>query len=126
MDNTLQINIFIQWMLYNPISSNCFAATQFAIAMEFKEENLTTNYSLSVWEEWKSAICQPNFREVGIFNMYGTPAIPHYSDGVSCNQCLVYYVIYFCVILVAEMKIFIDIKFGVTLVEQLILHIYEH
>lgn len=38
-------------------------ATQFAISMGFKEENLTTNYSKSVWETWKAGNCQPNFRE---------------------------------------------------------------
>ena len=36
-------------------------ATQFAIQMGFPEENLTTNESNEIWEEWKSKNCQPNF-----------------------------------------------------------------
>ncbi|XP_002730593.1 N(4)-(Beta-N-acetylglucosaminyl)-L-asparaginase-like [Saccoglossus kowalevskii] len=38
-------------------------ATQFAIEMGFKEENLTTNKSREMWEKWKKANCQPNYRQ---------------------------------------------------------------
>jgi len=36
-------------------------ATEFALKMGFKEENLSTNHSLAMWEEWKKNGCQPNF-----------------------------------------------------------------
>lgn len=39
------------------------AATKFAIEMGFKEENLTTNRSRSIWEDWKKTNCQPNYRQ---------------------------------------------------------------
>lgn len=35
-------------------------ATQFAKQMGFKETNLSTNYSLDLWKQWKIN-CQPNF-----------------------------------------------------------------
>lgn len=40
-------------------------ATQFAVQMGFKETNLSTNYSLNLWNQWKTN-CQPNFWSVGI------------------------------------------------------------
>ncbi|XP_045204023.2 N(4)-(Beta-N-acetylglucosaminyl)-L-asparaginase-like [Mercenaria mercenaria] len=39
------------------------AATQFAVEMGFKEENLTTPYSEQLWKSWRNNNCQPNFRE---------------------------------------------------------------
>lgn len=36
-------------------------ATQFAVEMGFPHENLTTNESSEIWQEWKSRNCQPNF-----------------------------------------------------------------
>lgn len=36
-------------------------ATQFAVQMGFLYENLTTNESNEIWQEWKSKHCQPNF-----------------------------------------------------------------
>lgn len=36
-------------------------ATAFALKMGFKEENLSTPYSVKMWQEWKSNNCQPNF-----------------------------------------------------------------
>lgn len=36
-------------------------ATQFALSMGFKEENLSTAYSIQNWREWKDKSCQPNF-----------------------------------------------------------------
>ncbi|KAF8791843.1 N(4)-(Beta-N-acetylglucosaminyl)-L-asparaginase like protein [Argiope bruennichi] len=36
-------------------------ATKFAISMGFKEENLSTDYSLSLWKQWKENNCQPNY-----------------------------------------------------------------
>ncbi|XP_063955161.1 N(4)-(Beta-N-acetylglucosaminyl)-L-asparaginase-like [Lytechinus pictus] len=39
------------------------SATKFAIEMGFKQENLTTNKSRSMWEEWQKSNCQPNFRQ---------------------------------------------------------------
>lgn len=38
-------------------------ATQFATQMGFKETNLSTNYSLNLWDQWKTN-CQPNFWSV--------------------------------------------------------------
>lgn len=35
-------------------------ATQFAKQMGFKETDLSTNYSLNLWNHWKTN-CQPNF-----------------------------------------------------------------
>lgn len=35
-------------------------ATLFAKQMGFKETNLSTNYSLNMWNHWKTN-CQPNF-----------------------------------------------------------------
>lgn len=37
-------------------------ATQFAIEMGFKEEDLHSNESINQWIEWKNDKCQPNFR----------------------------------------------------------------
>ncbi|XP_042900663.1 N(4)-(Beta-N-acetylglucosaminyl)-L-asparaginase isoform X2 [Parasteatoda tepidariorum] len=36
-------------------------ATQFALKMGFKEENLNSNFSLELWKKWKMNNCQPNF-----------------------------------------------------------------
>ncbi|KAG9508505.1 putative N(4)-(beta-N-acetylglucosaminyl)-L-asparaginase [Fragariocoptes setiger] len=36
-------------------------ATQFAIQLGFKEENLTSDKSLKMWSDWKAASCQPNY-----------------------------------------------------------------
>lgn len=36
-------------------------ATEFALMMGFKEENLTTQSSDEIYNEWKNASCQPNF-----------------------------------------------------------------
>ena len=36
-------------------------ATQFALQMGFKEENLTTTDSSDIYNEWKKNLCQPNF-----------------------------------------------------------------
>lgn len=37
------------------------AATEFALKMGFKEEELSTNRSLKQWNDWKHNKCQPNF-----------------------------------------------------------------
>lgn len=44
-------------------------ATQFAKQMGFKETNLSTNYSLDLWKQWKTN-CQPNFWIVCYFMFY--------------------------------------------------------
>ncbi|XP_022912584.2 N(4)-(Beta-N-acetylglucosaminyl)-L-asparaginase-like [Onthophagus taurus] len=36
-------------------------ATEFAKAMGFKEESLSTNTSIGVWDDWKNGNCQPNY-----------------------------------------------------------------
>ncbi|GBN68377.1 N(4)-(Beta-N-acetylglucosaminyl)-L-asparaginase, partial [Araneus ventricosus] len=36
-------------------------ATQFALSLGFKEENLSTDFSLSLWKQWKRNNCQPNY-----------------------------------------------------------------
>ncbi|KAJ7352858.1 hypothetical protein OS493_033400 [Desmophyllum pertusum] len=36
-------------------------ATQFALQMGFREEDLHTNKSVEMWKEWKENNCQPNF-----------------------------------------------------------------
>lgn len=36
-------------------------ATEFAVAMGFKEESLSTPHSKSMWKTWKTKNCQPNF-----------------------------------------------------------------
>nr|CAD7577164.1 unnamed protein product [Timema californicum] len=36
-------------------------ATEFAVAMGFKEEPLETNASTKIWQQWKQNNCQPNF-----------------------------------------------------------------
>eukprot|EP00092_Neocalanus_flemingeri_P018161 GFUD01019657.1.p1 GENE.GFUD01019657.1~~GFUD01019657.1.p1 ORF type:complete len:364 (+),score=89.51 GFUD01019657.1:281-1372(+) len=36
-------------------------ATQFAVKMGFKEETLSTEQSLAMWQEWRDNNCQPNF-----------------------------------------------------------------
>lgn len=38
------------------------SATKFAIEMGFKEEDLHSNDSITTWDNWKKANCQPNFR----------------------------------------------------------------
>jgi N4-(beta-N-acetylglucosaminyl)-L-asparaginase len=38
------------------------SATQFAIEMGFKEEDLHSNESIVNWNKWKNDNCQPNFR----------------------------------------------------------------
>ena len=42
-----------------------FPATQFAIEMGFKEEDLHSNESVKMFEDWKKNNCQPNYRIVG-------------------------------------------------------------
>ncbi len=39
------------------------SATQFAIDMGFKEEDLHTQDSLGKWMDWLKNDCQPNFRQ---------------------------------------------------------------
>lgn len=39
-------------------------ATKFAVAMGFKDESLTTNFSQGMWEQWQANNCQPNFWKV--------------------------------------------------------------
>ncbi|XP_011301966.1 N(4)-(Beta-N-acetylglucosaminyl)-L-asparaginase isoform X2 [Fopius arisanus] len=36
-------------------------AKEFAVKMGFKEESLTTNSSIDMWQKWKANNCQPNF-----------------------------------------------------------------
>lgn len=36
-------------------------ATEFAIKMGFKNESLSTENSINIWENWISNRCQPNF-----------------------------------------------------------------
>lgn len=36
-------------------------ATEFALMMGFKRENLQTPKSLAIWRDWKDKNCQPNF-----------------------------------------------------------------
>lgn len=43
-------------------------ASNFAKQMGFKEESLTTNKSIEIWQKWKSQNCQPNFWQVIILN----------------------------------------------------------
>ena len=38
------------------------SATDFAIEMGFKEDDLHSNASLAAWSNWKNNNCQPNFR----------------------------------------------------------------
>ena len=38
------------------------SATKFALDMGFKEEDLHSNASISLWNSWKKGNCQPNFR----------------------------------------------------------------
>ena len=38
------------------------SATDFALEMGFKEEDLHSNASLASWNNWKNNNCQPNFR----------------------------------------------------------------
>ncbi len=38
------------------------SATQFAVEMGFKEEDLHSNDSINTWNIWKNNSCQPNFR----------------------------------------------------------------
>ncbi|KAK3100233.1 hypothetical protein FSP39_016741 [Pinctada imbricata] len=38
-------------------------ATNFALSMGFTEMNLSTSYSIDLWQKWKNGRCQPNFRE---------------------------------------------------------------
>lgn len=40
------------------------AANEFAAQMGFPQENLSTNYSNNLWQNWKSNNCQPNFWKV--------------------------------------------------------------
>lgn len=39
-------------------------ATRFAVQMGFKEQSLSTNNSLGIWQKWKQNKCQPNFWRV--------------------------------------------------------------
>lgn len=41
-------------------------ATEFAVAMGFKKESLSTPDSKSMWKTWKMKNCQPNFWTVCI------------------------------------------------------------
>ncbi|RZC36177.1 Asparaginase 2 domain containing protein, partial [Asbolus verrucosus] len=43
-------------------------ATEFAKKLKFPEESLSTNYSQSIWQDWESADCQPNFWRPTFFN----------------------------------------------------------
>jgi isoaspartyl peptidase/L-asparaginase-like protein (Ntn-hydrolase superfamily) len=36
-------------------------ATEFAVKMGFKKEDLSTSYSKGLWQEWKNKKCQPNY-----------------------------------------------------------------
>ena len=36
-------------------------ATNFALEMGFTKESLSTNTSQTMWEQWKTGECQPNF-----------------------------------------------------------------
>ncbi|CAG2166585.1 unnamed protein product [Oppiella nova] len=36
-------------------------ATEFAVQMGFKEENISSDWSLKTWEDWKANKCQPNY-----------------------------------------------------------------
>ncbi|CAF1447562.1 unnamed protein product [Adineta steineri] len=38
------------------------SATKFALEMGFKEEDLHSNVSINLWNQWKNGNCQPNFR----------------------------------------------------------------
>lgn len=38
------------------------SATQFALEMGFKEEDLHSNASIESWKNWQKGNCQPNFR----------------------------------------------------------------
>lgn len=40
--------------------------TNFAVQMGFREESLSTNDSIHVWEQWKRNYCQPNFWMVSV------------------------------------------------------------
>ncbi|VDI49120.1 N4-(beta-N-acetylglucosaminyl)-L-asparaginase [Mytilus galloprovincialis] len=37
-------------------------ATQFAVEMGFKEMNLSSDSSITMWKDWKARNCQPNYR----------------------------------------------------------------
>ncbi|XP_052076201.1 N(4)-(Beta-N-acetylglucosaminyl)-L-asparaginase-like isoform X2 [Mytilus californianus] len=37
-------------------------ATQFAVEMGFKETNLSSDSSVTMWKDWKAKNCQPNYR----------------------------------------------------------------
>lgn len=39
-------------------------ATEFAVKMGFKVESLSTNFSQTMWNNWRSNNCQPNFWKV--------------------------------------------------------------
>jgi len=45
-------------------------ATQFALQMGFKEEDLTTTDSSDVYNEWKTANCQPNYWRVCFYILF--------------------------------------------------------
>ena len=60
----------IEYTAYTRMPNNIIAATEFAISMGLKEENLTTNYSESLWKTWKANNCQPNFREASKLFMF--------------------------------------------------------
>jgi len=53
-------------MLYMLTFSLCLfvIATEFAVSMGFQQTNLSTENSVRIYENWKNANCQPNFREV--------------------------------------------------------------
>lgn len=41
-------------------------ATRFALQMGFSKESLATNRSKTIWKDWRSKKCQPNFWTVSI------------------------------------------------------------
>ncbi|CAH1371698.1 unnamed protein product [Tenebrio molitor] len=45
------------------------SATEFAKNFNFKEESLSTNYSIDLWKNWQANRCQPNFWQ----NVYPDP-----------------------------------------------------
>lgn len=51
-------------------------ATQFALEMGFKEENLQTVESLKIWKDWKDKACQPNFWKVRFLQMLNCCSSP--------------------------------------------------
>lgn len=42
-------------------------ATQFAVEMGFQKDNLTTNVSVGMYQDWLNNSCQPNYWTVKVF-----------------------------------------------------------